>query len=84
MYIEKENGKLRPFFELAHFALWGNYFSFGYPTSDYCEIDRYAQGRLIQHLQRRSQRPYQSPQGGNWLTDLAWLGLHPLEELMHA
>jgi hypothetical protein len=26
-----------------------NYFSFGYPTSAYCEIARYLQGRLIQH-----------------------------------
>ena len=35
---------------------WVNYFSIGYPTSVYCEIDRYVQGRLIQHWQRRSQR----------------------------
>ena len=31
-----------------------NYFSFGYPTSAYCEIERYVRDRLIQHLQRRS------------------------------
>src|SRR5579864_6483819 len=49
-------------------ALWGvgevhsseeaNYFSFGYPTGVYWEIDWYVRSRLIRHLQRRSQRPY--------------------------
>jgi RNA-directed DNA polymerase len=63
---------------------WANYFSFGYPTSVYCEIDRYVRGRLIQHLQRRSQRPYQPPKGEHWLPHLARLGLIPLAELVHA
>jgi hypothetical protein len=63
---------------------WANYFSFGYPTSVYCEIDRYVRGRLIQHLQRRSQRPYRSPQGTKRLEHLAQLGLIPLAELAHA
>src|ERR1700682_1105157 len=35
-----------------HLKGWANYFSFGYPMSAHCEIDRYVQGRLIQHLQR--------------------------------
>src|SRR5207247_11213205 len=37
---------------------WANYFSLGYPMSAYCAIERHVQGRLIQHLQRRSQRRY--------------------------
>ena len=67
-----------------HLKGWANYFSIGYPTSAYCEIDRYVRGRLIQHLQRRSQRPYQPPEGENWLQHLARLGLIPLAELVHA
>ena len=61
---------------------WGNYFSFGYPTGAWCEIERYVQGRLIQHLQRRSQRPYQPPAGEGWLRHLARLGLRRLSELV--
>ena len=67
-----------------HLKGWANYFSFGYATSAYCEIDRYVRGRLIQHLQRRSQRPYRPPQGGKRLEHLAQLGLIPLAELAHA
>ena len=54
---------------------WTNYFSFGYPSSVYCEIERYVRDRLVQHLQRRSQRPYRPPQGEGWLQHLARLGL---------
>jgi RNA-directed DNA polymerase len=67
-----------------HLKGWANYFSFGYPTSVYCEIDRYLRDRLIQHLQRRSQRPYQPPHGVSWLPHLAQLGLIPLVEPVHA
>jgi RNA-directed DNA polymerase len=67
-----------------HLRGWANYFSFGYATSVYCEIDRYVQGRLIQHLQRRSQRPYRPPSGEPWLEHLARLGLRRLSELVHA
>ena len=67
-----------------HLRGWANYFSFGYPTSVYCEIDRYVRGRLIQHLQRRSQRPYRPPQGEAWLRHLARLGLIPLSDHVHA
>jgi RNA-directed DNA polymerase len=63
---------------------WANYFSFGYPISVYSELDRYVQGRLIQHLQRRSQRPYRPPQGESWLGHLRQLGLLRLSELVHA
>ncbi len=43
-----------------HLKGWMNYFSLGYPSSAYCEIERYVRDRLIQHLQRRSQRPIPS------------------------
>lgn len=67
-----------------HLKGWANYFSIGYPISVYCEIDRYVQGRLIQHLQRRSQRPYRPPKGESWLDHLRELGLQSLSELAHA
>lgn len=67
-----------------HLQGWANYFSFGYPISAYCEIDRYIRDRLIQHLQRRSQRPYQPPHGAHWLSHLARLGLLRLQETVHA
>jgi RNA-directed DNA polymerase len=58
-----------------HLRGWANYFSIGYPCSVYGEIDRYVQGRLIQHLQRRSQRPYRPPTGATWSDHLVWSGL---------
>jgi RNA-directed DNA polymerase len=67
-----------------HLKEWANYFSFGYPSSAYCEIERYIQGRLIQHLQRRSQRPYRPPEGESWLRHLARLGLIRLQGHVHA
>ena len=67
-----------------HLKGWANYFSIGYPTSVYCEIERHVQGRLIQHLQRRSQRPYRPPQGEPWLRHLARLGLNRLSGHAHA
>jgi RNA-directed DNA polymerase len=54
---------------------WANYFSFGYPTGAYWEIDWFVRGRLIQHLQRRSQRPYHPPKGEAWYRHLQRLGL---------
>jgi RNA-directed DNA polymerase len=66
-----------------HLQGWANYFSFGYPTSAYSEIERYVQDRLVQHLERRSQRPYRPPQGESWLRHLARLGLQRLSDLVH-
>jgi len=67
-----------------HLRGWMNYFSFGYPSSAYCEIERYVRDRLIQHLQRRSQRPYRPPQGDQWLQHLARLGRIRLSGTAHA
>jgi RNA-directed DNA polymerase len=58
-----------------HLKGWANYFSLGYPTGAYWEIDWYVRGRLIQHLQRRSQRPYRPPKDEAWYTHLKRLGL---------
>jgi len=67
-----------------HLKGWANYFSFGYPSSVHCEIDRFVQGRLIQHLQRRSQRPYHPPSGASWSGHLVRLGLLRLAGRVHA
>lgn len=67
-----------------HLKGWANYFSFGYATGVYWEIDRYVQGRLIQHLQRRSQRPYRPPSGATWSGHLVRLGLLRLAGRAHA
>jgi RNA-directed DNA polymerase len=67
-----------------HLKGWSSYFSFGYPVSAYWEIDRYVQGRLIQHLQRRSQRPYRPPPQASWCGHLERLGLRPLSRPVHA
>ena len=58
-----------------HLKGWANYFRFGYPTGVYWEIDWYVRGRLIRHLQRRSQRPYRPPRSAAWYTHLQRLGL---------
>ena len=66
-----------------HLEGWMNYFSFGYPSSAYCAIERYIRDRPIQHLQRRSQRPHRPPQGTQWLQHLARLGLIRLSFTAH-
>lgn len=63
---------------------WANYFSVGYSTGAHWEIDWYVRGRLIQHLQRRSQRPFRPPKGVSWYQHLKQLGLVRLSERVHA
>jgi RNA-directed DNA polymerase len=46
-----------------HLKGWKNYFDFGYPRVAFREINSYLRYRLEQHLRRRSQRPFQPPQG---------------------
>jgi RNA-directed DNA polymerase len=67
-----------------HLKGWANYFCFGYPRGVYRALDSYVQERVVQHLQRRSQRPYQPPKGESWFGHLARLGLVRLSELVHA
>ena len=55
-----------------------NYFSIGSPTSVYSEIERHVQGRPIQHLQRRSQKPHRPRKGS---TGLGLLQLYRLSLL---
>jgi len=67
-----------------HLKGWANYFSIGYPSGVYWEIDWYVRGRLIQHLQRRSQRPFRPPEGVSWYQHLQQLGLVLLSGRVHA
>jgi RNA-directed DNA polymerase len=46
-----------------HLKGWANYYSFGYPAKAYRQINWYVRFRLFRHLKRRSQRPYQIPEG---------------------
>src|ERR1035437_3021997 len=63
-----------------HLKRWANYFSFGYPSGVYWEIDWYVRGRLIQRLQRRSQRPFRPPEEATWYQHLEQLWLVCLSE----
>ena len=58
-----------------HVKGWANYFSVGYPTGAYWEVDWFLRERLKRHLQRRSQRPYRPPKGQSWYEHLERLGL---------
>ena len=54
---------------------WRNYFSYGYPTRAFGKIDFYVRGRLVQHLRRRSQRPYRPPEKTSVYAHLYRMGL---------
>jgi len=54
---------------------WASYFSIGYPITAYRQIDWYVRSRLMQHLRRRSQRPFRPPQGISWNQHLQNLGV---------
>jgi RNA-directed DNA polymerase len=57
---------------------WAAYFSLGYPSQAYRNLNYYVQQRLRLHLGRRSQRPYRAPQGVSLYAHLRQLGLRPL------
>src|SRR6059036_3092778 len=57
---------------------WAAYFSFGYPSEAYRNLNYHAQERLRIHLRRRSQRPYRVPKGVSLSAHLRQLGLRPL------
>ncbi len=61
-----------------HLAGWSNYFSFGYPRMAKRHISHFAYRRLVRHLRRRSQRPYQPPNGVSFYRHLMDLGLEKL------
>jgi RNA-directed DNA polymerase len=54
---------------------WGNYFSYGYSRKGLRDISHYARGRMIRHLNRRSQRKYARPEGMSHYAHLEQLGL---------
>jgi len=55
---------------------WANYFSPGYPSQAYRNIDWHLGYRLANHLKHhRSQRPYQRPEGMSYYEHLQRLGL---------
>lgn len=49
-----------------HLKGWKNYFNFGYPRGAFRKINSYLRERLMQHLRRRSQRPFRPPEGVNY------------------
>jgi RNA-directed DNA polymerase len=60
---------------------WANYFSYGYPRGAWWEIGWFVRGRLIGHLERRSQRPYRPPKGVGWYEHIQSFGLVLLNRL---
>ena len=58
-----------------HLRGWANYFSFGYPRQTYREINRYTRERLTRHVRRRSQRPFQPPEGVSYYEQFKRMGL---------
>jgi RNA-directed DNA polymerase len=57
---------------------WSAYFSFGYPSQAYHDLNYYVQHRLRIHLNRRSQRGYRAPAGVSLYAHLRRLGLQYL------
>jgi RNA-directed DNA polymerase len=65
---------------------WSNYFSIGYPRAAYWEIDWYVRERLIQHLQRRSQRGFEFPKDRTifqWFEEQGLIALSGCEAKRH-
>jgi RNA-directed DNA polymerase len=58
-----------------HLAGWANYFRYGYPRAAFRAIHRFVRERLVRHLRRRSQRPFQPPKGRTYYAHLRHLGL---------
>ena len=54
---------------------WCGYFKYGYPRKAFRDLGHYARGRMITHLNRRSQRKYHRPKGMSHSQDLQHLGL---------
>ena len=58
-----------------HLEGWRNYFDFGYPRVAFGEINTYVRYRLMQHLRRRSQRPFRPPKGVSYYEQIQRFGL---------
>jgi RNA-directed DNA polymerase len=61
-----------------YFASWKPYYQFGYPSKAFRSLDHYVGLRLIAHLRRRSQRPYEPPPEVSFYEHLSHLGLRSL------
>jgi RNA-directed DNA polymerase len=61
-----------------HLKSWRGYFQFGYPRQAFRKINGYVRGRLAQHVQRRSQRPFRPPKGVTYYRQLQKMGLMEL------
>jgi RNA-directed DNA polymerase len=57
---------------------WANYFRHGYPRMAFRHLNWFTQQRLMRHLRRRSQRPFQKPEGTTFYAHLHALGLKTL------
>jgi RNA-directed DNA polymerase len=64
--VDKVNAALRG---------WLAYFSKGHPANVRWNLVRYAEERIVQHLRRRSQRPYRPPEGVSMFQHVHDLGL---------
>lgn len=58
-----------------HLEGWKNYFDFGYPRQAFRDLNAYVRDRLVQHLRRRSQRPFRPPEGVSYYEQIQRLGL---------
>jgi RNA-directed DNA polymerase len=61
-----------------HLKSWRGYFQFGYPRQTFRNINWYVQGRLTQHVKRRSQRPFRPPKGVTYYRQFQKMGLMEL------
>ena len=61
-----------------HLRGWAGYFRFGYPRDAFDQINRHVLLRLGQHLRRRSQPPFQPPEGVSLYEHYKRLGLRYL------
>jgi RNA-directed DNA polymerase len=53
---------------------WSEYFKYGYPRKAFRVLNHYAGGRMVTHLNRRSQRKYQRPKGMSHYEYLSKIG----------
>lgn len=59
----------------GHLEGWANYFRYGYPRQGFREVNAYVRERLMQHVRRRSQRPFRPPRGVSYYAHFSRMGL---------